>query len=46
MMLKPGQAKHLPKGSKLIFQMHYTPNGKAQKDRSEIGLIFAKKKPT
>ncbi|MBM4071957.1 MAG: redoxin domain-containing protein [Planctomycetes bacterium] len=46
MMLKPGQAKHLPKGSKLIFQMHYTPNGKAQKDRSEIGLIFARQQPS
>jgi hypothetical protein len=45
MMLKPGQAKHLPKGSRLLFQMHYTPNGKAQKDRSQIGLIFAKEPP-
>src|SRR5207244_3929522 len=45
LILKPGQAKHLPKGSRLILQMHYTPNGKAQKDRSSIGLIFAKKPP-
>jgi peroxiredoxin len=44
-ILPPGMAKHLPKGSRLIFQMHYTPNGTAQKDRSSIGLVFARKKP-
>jgi hypothetical protein len=32
----------VPAGSKLIFQMHYTPNGKETKDRSVVGLIFAK----
>jgi peroxiredoxin len=45
MMLKPGLAKLIPKGSRLILQMHYTPNGRAQKDRSYIGLVFAKKPP-
>jgi hypothetical protein len=25
--------------------MHYTPNGRAQKDRSSLGLIFAKEPP-
>lgn len=45
MMLKPGLAKLIPKRSRLVFQMHYTPNGKAQKDRSYIGLVFAKKPP-
>jgi peroxiredoxin len=39
-----GAAKKLPKGSKLVFQMHYTPNGKAAKDRSSVGLVFAKTK--
>jgi peroxiredoxin len=28
-------------GSKLIFQMHYTPNGKPAKDRSYVGIKFA-----
>jgi hypothetical protein len=46
LILPPGSAKLVPKGSQLVFQMHYTPNGKAQKDRSSIGLIFAKKPPT
>jgi peroxiredoxin len=46
LILPPGSAKKVPKGSKLVFQMHYTPNGRAQKDQSSIGLIFAKKPPT
>src|SRR5262249_14020712 len=43
--VEPGAAKFIPKGARLIFQLHYTPNGKAQKDRSSIGLIFAKEPP-
>jgi hypothetical protein len=39
---KPGEAKLIKAGSQLIFQMHYTPNGKEAKDRSTVGLIFAK----
>ena len=41
----PGTAKKVPKGAKLLFQMHYTPNGVEQKDRSSVGLIFAKQPP-
>jgi hypothetical protein len=37
-----GVAKRIKAGSKLIFQMHYTPNGKPAKDRSYVGLLFAK----
>jgi hypothetical protein len=40
---KPGEAKLIKAGSQLIFQMHYTPNGTAAKDRSMVGLIFARK---
>ena len=40
--LKPGQAKMIKKGSVLIFQMHYTTNGVAAKDRTSVGLWFAK----
>ncbi len=39
---QPGTAKLIKAGSELIFQLHYTPNGKEAKDRSYIGLIFAK----
>lgn len=35
-----GMAKKIPAGSKLVFQMHYTPNGTPQKDRSSVGLCF------
>ena len=38
----PGTAKLVKKGSKLTFQLHYTPNGEATTDRSYVGLIFAK----
>ena len=38
----PGTAKLVKAGSDFIFQLHYTPNGKAAKDKSYIGLIFAK----
>ena len=37
----PSYAKRIPAGSKLVFQMHYTPNGTATTDLSEIGLVFA-----
>lgn len=31
----------IPAGSKLRFQMHYTPNGTATEDRSSVGIVFA-----
>ncbi len=43
--LPDGLAKKLPAGARLIFQMHYTPNGKAQSDQSSVGLVFAKRPP-
>jgi peroxiredoxin len=42
---RAGMAKRIPANSKLVFQIHYTPNGTAQKDRSSIGLTFAKEPP-
>jgi thiol-disulfide isomerase/thioredoxin/mono/diheme cytochrome c family protein len=41
----PDTGLRIPKGSKLQFELHYTPNGTAAKDRSSIGLIFHKKPP-
>ena len=41
----PGTAKRVPAGSKLVFEVHYTPNGKEQADRSSVGIVFAKKPP-
>jgi peroxiredoxin len=41
----PDTALRVPKGAKLRFELHYTPNGKATKDRSSVGITFAKKPP-
>lgn len=41
----PGIAKFLPAGSEILLQVHYTPMGKIRKDRSKVGLIFAKTPP-
>jgi hypothetical protein len=38
-------AKLIPAGSDFLIQMHYTPNGVATKDRTEIGLTLAKSTP-
>ena len=35
------QAIRLPAGCRLRFQVHYTPNGKAQDDRSYVGFKYA-----
>lgn len=42
---RPGFARHLQKGARLRFQMHYTPNGKATTDQTKIGLVYAKEPP-
>lgn len=35
-----GRAKKLPAGCDLVFQVHYTTNGKKRKDKSRIAMIF------
>ena len=42
---KPGQAKLIKAGSDVVFQMHYTANGKETADQSRVGLFFAKEPP-
>lgn len=42
--LPEGRARRVPAGSKLVFQMHYTPNGSAAEDISKVGLLFGKEK--
>src|SRR5499433_963014 len=42
----PGVAKKIPAGATIRFQVHYSKvAGSEQKDRSKIGLIFAKQPP-
>ena len=40
-VFEPGTALHIPAGSRIVFQMHYTPNGTEQTDRSYVGFQFA-----
>ncbi len=35
-----GYAKELPAGARLLFQIHYTPNGTATTDQTQLGLRF------
>ncbi|MGI9471394.1 MAG: redoxin domain-containing protein [Rubripirellula sp.] len=43
MTLPKGVALKVPAGSKLLFEMHYTPNGKKQTDDSIVGVCFMEK---
>ena len=36
-----GAAMKVPAGAQILFEVHYTPNGSEQSDRSYIGLKFA-----
>jgi Copper type II ascorbate-dependent monooxygenase, C-terminal domain len=40
-----GMAKLVKAGSDLVFEIHYTPNGKAVKDRTRVALEFSKSAP-
>jgi mono/diheme cytochrome c family protein len=42
---QPGRALRIRAGAVLQFQMHYTSNGAAAKDKSSVGLVFAKQPP-
>jgi peroxiredoxin len=40
-VLPEGMAIRVPAGSRFLFQMHYTPDGAAENDRTRLGLVFA-----
>ncbi len=40
-LLAEGLARRIPAGSKLIFQLHYTPSGSEQKDITRVDLKLA-----
>ena len=43
---EPGIAKKVPAGATIRFQVHYSKvAGSVQKDRSMVGMVFAKSKP-
>ena len=41
----PRQAKLIRKGSDIVFEIHFTANGKAAVDHSELGIYFARQPP-
>ncbi len=42
-MFPDGAAKRIPAGARIMFQLHYTPSGKAATDtETKVGLVFAK----
>src|SRR5215475_14367412 len=44
-ILPAGEAKLIKAGSDIVFEVHYTPNGKAVMDRTKLGLVFSKDPP-
>jgi peroxiredoxin len=40
-----GTGRRIPAGSELVWQVHYTPTGKVEKDLSEVGFVFCDKPP-
>jgi len=40
-----GMGKRIPAGSEILLQVHYAKSGTVEKDRSSVGLIFAKEPP-
>ncbi len=41
MIMPEGSAIRIPRGAVLLWQIHYTPTGKAESDRSRIGIVLA-----
>ena len=42
---RQGAAKFIPKGSDLVFELHYTTSGKPASDVSKLGLVLTKTPP-
>jgi hypothetical protein len=42
---QPGKALRIKAGSVLTLQVHYTATGKAEKDKTSVGFIFANEPP-
>jgi hypothetical protein len=41
--LRPGRAVLLPAGSDIVLQMHYNATGKAARDQTKVGIVFARR---
>lgn len=40
-----GTGKFIPKGARLVFQLHYTPTGRPETDNTKLGLYLHASKP-
>ncbi len=40
-----GLGRRIPAGATIAFQMHYTPTGEVETDRSRLGLVLAREPP-
>jgi peroxiredoxin len=45
MAFPEGTGFKVPAGAEIVWQVHYTPTGKVETDRSQVGLIFCKEQP-
>ncbi len=45
LVMPEGLARLLPRGAKVVFQVHYTPNGVETVDQSRLGLTFSEIPP-
>lgn len=45
MVYPQGMGIKVPAGSNIVWQVHYTPTGKVEKDRSQIGIVFCDNPP-
>ncbi len=44
-VFEPGVGRLLTANSDIVLQMHYTTNGQATTDRTQVGIVFAKEAP-
>ncbi len=44
-VFEPGVGRLLAANSDIVLQMHYTTNGEATTDRTQVGIVFAKAPP-
>ena len=45
LFMDPGVGIRIPAGATLEWQIHYTPTGKIERDRSMLGIVFATERP-
>src|SRR5713226_1736930 len=44
-ILRAGEGKLIKAGSDIVFEVHYTPNGKPTTDQTKLGLVLSKSVP-